>query len=399
MTIEKPSGPYPVAVCDAHMPESSNPAFRLRLFYPTTDIAAASAARAQWCPPSSARVDSTIMSILRFARIPLAPLLALPLSYLGKMELPAAASGVVADTADRALPLMLFSHGLGGAIGNYSNFCMDAASHGMLVVAPEHTDGSAFEAVLAPPSDTPIPYVRFSAATHGSLAAFRGGQLRTRSENMHALLNVLHGLHKGTSDAAQMLRPLRSEVAVPMLQGRVDFQQVYVAGHSFGAATTLLLGTDATLPHAMGTPRALICLDAWLLPLKERLRTVQLQDDARVLFIDQAGSAMADSIGIRQRFLQRVGGPKIQQGDVGVVQVATGLHNDASDFPLRVPTWIANTAGMTMPKSDPAMLLARQNCATRAFLDGPDTWLSFRSRVVDGEEPGLCLGPSDIGEN
>ena len=40
------------------------------------------------------------------------------------------------------LPTVIFSHGLGGNCDNYSQLCGDIASHGYIVIAMEHEDGS-----------------------------------------------------------------------------------------------------------------------------------------------------------------------------------------------------------------------------------------------------------------
>lgn len=53
---------------------------------------------------------------------------------------------------DFRLPTMVFSHGLGGTRLAYSHICCSIASYGVVVVAPEHRDGSA-----------PVSFVRTSA--------------------------------------------------------------------------------------------------------------------------------------------------------------------------------------------------------------------------------------------
>ena len=40
-------------------------------------------------------------------------------------------------------PVMVFSHGLGGSRNAYSHLCGSLASYGLVVIAPDHRDGSA----------------------------------------------------------------------------------------------------------------------------------------------------------------------------------------------------------------------------------------------------------------
>ena len=53
------------------------------------------------------------------------------------------------NTTNKRWPVMVFSHGLGGSRNAYSHLVGSIASHGMIVIAPEHRDGS-----------TPISYIR-----------------------------------------------------------------------------------------------------------------------------------------------------------------------------------------------------------------------------------------------
>lgn len=56
-------------------------------------------------------------------------------------------------------PVMVFSHGLGGMRTTYSYICADIASHGWVVAAIEHRDGSAS---LALTESGPVIYERGS---------------------------------------------------------------------------------------------------------------------------------------------------------------------------------------------------------------------------------------------
>lgn len=54
---------------------------------------------------------------------------------------------------------MVFSHGLGGMRTTYSYICADIASHGWVVAAVEHRDGSASMAMT---HSGPILYERMA---------------------------------------------------------------------------------------------------------------------------------------------------------------------------------------------------------------------------------------------
>ena len=64
-------------------------------------------------------------------------------------------------TPDGGYPLVVFSHGLGGCIEMYTGLCASVASLGHVVIALEHTDGSACFA--RDDSGAPIAYKRYKA--------------------------------------------------------------------------------------------------------------------------------------------------------------------------------------------------------------------------------------------
>lgn len=371
---EAPTGPYKVAAVDARLSADVTRGLRLRLFYPAPDEKHHASPPAPWFPPSgngSRLQDETILGVLRFARLPAAPLLAPLLSAIPRQPIPASLGG---PSAPSRFPLVLFSHGLGGSIANYCSLCIDIASHGYVVAAPEHTDASAFAAYIGDEREF-IPYAHFTPGIHGP--DFRRKQLETRRGDLDATLAAIRTADLGDGKFI----PLSDEVEFPELTGKVDVQSAVVVGHSFGAAT--VLSYAAAHP---GLARKVVCLDAWLQPLGEEfMRAVDLRD-SDVLFVDQALSGMKDSVALREKIPRPSG-----QGTADAIKVLNGMHNNASDFPLRVPKYIAVAARMTAPGSDPLALLQAQNRAVASFLKGRESWQAFRCGVAAGEDEGLAL--------
>lgn len=116
---------------------------RVRLFYPTTEAAAATGDMAPYCTDGHQTSDG-MASFVGFRQLGLSFLL----DHLAK-----ASSGCVSDApigGDRnlALPLMIYSHGYGGNMDMGAYFFRTMASKGIIVAALEHTDGTASSTIL-----------------------------------------------------------------------------------------------------------------------------------------------------------------------------------------------------------------------------------------------------------
>ncbi|KAI5843839.1 platelet-activating factor acetylhydrolase, isoform II-domain-containing protein [Morchella snyderi] len=227
-------------------------------------------------------------------------------------------------------PTMIFSHGLGGTRLAYSHICGSLASYGIVVVAPEHRDGSAPvsfvktapnsspEAVVLPGSrpESGEPAIDGTANTGASgraqvdyithphhpseeTASGRNAQLETRMREISHIYTALCKL-----DRDGVLPAAHSSISPPTtsnghllstFKDRLDIRtpgRLIWAGHSFGASTMLqLIKTVATPPSAHpdfaplfsppptaaddGVPLAaqitpdspLMLLDLWCLPL------------------------------------------------------------------------------------------------------------------------------------
>jgi predicted dienelactone hydrolase len=115
------------------------------------------------------------------------------------------------EAAVRPLPLMVFSHGIGGSRANYSYLGRHWASHGVASLHVQHVG-----------SDRSV--------WGGSLLGVVG-RLRTAATEAEAVQRV-HDLRFALD------RLLAADTPVPDLQ--VDAQRIVAAGHSYGANTVLL---------------------------------------------------------------------------------------------------------------------------------------------------------------
>jgi platelet-activating factor acetylhydrolase len=153
-------------------------------------------------------------------------------------------------TSTKRWPVMIFSHGLGGTRNAYSHIVGSIASHGMIVIAPEHRDGSTpISFIRDVPFTTPtektsagsknknkVDYVKLSHTPSREVEEGRNAQLRVRLWEIGAIYSSLLKIDQGdrltnldTSSTSLSLFANKMDVHRP---GKIAF-----AGHSFGAST------------------------------------------------------------------------------------------------------------------------------------------------------------------
>jgi platelet-activating factor acetylhydrolase len=130
------------------------------------------------------------------------------------------------------LPVVVFSHGLGGHRAVYSIICGELASQGYVVLAVEHADGTASAARLAGGRGW-----RFYQGLGGEEGQV--GKTRQRVEEMRTALAALRGLHRGEAAAGLALGGGLRPGA--FLAGALDLRCVAAIGHSYGGATAASL--------------------------------------------------------------------------------------------------------------------------------------------------------------
>ncbi len=138
----------------------------------------------------------------------------------------------VPDGADGQLPVIVFSHGLGGTRSGYEYLGRHWASYGYLCVHIQHPGSD--DAAWRGQAD---PMASMKAAANGRNTMQRGLDIKFALDQLEAL-----------------------QAADPVLRGKLDLDRVGFAGHSFGAHTTLMaIGQVFPLPggrdFSFGDPR------------------------------------------------------------------------------------------------------------------------------------------------
>lgn len=145
---------------------------------------------------------------------------------------------------------MFFSHGLGGSRNAYSHIVGSLSSHGIVVIAPDHRDGSA-----------PISYVRATGSSEARAVEYRSLPHQPSTETFEGRdeqlkirmweIGLIHDavLRMDAGGHIKNLDPNKSHHhkgdsgnLLSMFVDKLDVHRpggISWVGHSFGAATTL----------------------------------------------------------------------------------------------------------------------------------------------------------------
>lgn len=101
--------------------------------------------------------------------------------------------------ASKRWPVMVFSHGLGGTRNQYSHIVGLLASHGVVVLTPEHRDGSGPISFVGGPNGKAVEYKNIPHSQSKEVEDARDEQLGVRLWELgllhEALLKIDRGEH------------------------------------------------------------------------------------------------------------------------------------------------------------------------------------------------------------
>jgi pimeloyl-ACP methyl ester carboxylesterase len=300
------------------------------------------------------------------------------------------------------MPLVVYSHGLGGSIDLYSYQTMSLAAHGSVVVALTHTDGSA-PVVPQPPGMEALQHNHDVLELHhqGKTVEYvraRRAQTERRVQEFLGAAEFLHQImidFKGNGDE---LHPEYQQLAHrlrPYLK-RLQANHTFFMGHSFGGTTALsaahrrpdlakaIIAHEPAIDWAPDDCRRSLFADDRLegltrdynggtggfeteIPKGQEIANSIHDLDILVLnskeWMDKDWGAAS-----LLNEMHRNGRLGKQNGvsSYGVVKDTT--HNEFADTCMLTPLWLARPVGLTGPRNpiDTAVEIAER---TRSFLE------------------------------
>ncbi|PAA88661.1 hypothetical protein BOX15_Mlig020846g1, partial [Macrostomum lignano] len=187
-----------------------------------------------------------------------------------------------AEAVGEQLPAIVLSHGLGGSRHLYSSLSLELASHGFVVAAVEHRDGSACATFYAePPADegnhgdgpeaSRVSWLPLQRAALDDVP-LRNGQAEQRAaECLEAAETLCLLTRSGSAEVSNRMPdsdcgPDADARMLDQFKGRIDEKRIHLMGHSFGGASALTaLSTAPT-----GLFRTCTLMDCWMLPVGEQ---------------------------------------------------------------------------------------------------------------------------------
>ena len=245
-------------------------------------------------------------------------------------------------TLEETWPTVIFSHGLFGSMELYSTICREIASHGFVVVAPEHEDSSASYAEKATSHEFSgdgirksdqvevifgngaaridlsegydeyfakyvIPYKTPEDVVYSekeSVINFRRPFLQKRFQELRYLIIGLIQLasdpqtaennpnydHAITEDFMSFEKKKLREVLLTTNLTDPDKKSVILAGHSFGGSTVLSmvhqLNDDITTMIKGVNIKSLLLLDTWVSPVPDEILSRKLNIPTMSIFCE-----------------------------------------------------------------------------------------------------------------
>ncbi|KAF1832773.1 hypothetical protein BDW02DRAFT_570680 [Decorospora gaudefroyi] len=143
------------------------------------------------------------------------------------------------DEGFGTLPCMVFTHGMAGMSQSYAHYLGSIASHGYVVAAVEHRDGSGPGTIIHYPDgkERKVWHMKLEALESTSPMTdldLKAAQLNFREAEISETIKLFAQLNAGEPPVVN-LKPHSLRNALPGFQNRLNLSAVTVGGHSYGA--------------------------------------------------------------------------------------------------------------------------------------------------------------------
>ena len=244
------------------------------------------------------------------------------------------------------LPLMLFSHGIMGIRTSYSGIISELVSHGWVVCAVEHADGSAgyTRTVDMDTNDsrllegaTPLKSVPFQFMEMNEEMYPKWNQrLSYRTAEMDIVFSYMHHLSKGTTEDFFKICPdepsddlanlqtyisknpekakyfsLYPQNQRSMFKDRLDFDKFVLSGHSMGSATCFecclessgeKVGISSKFRSAI---QGILAMDPWMYPISRPYHFTEYTPFKPILVINSEKFFWRENSDALESFLEK----------------------------------------------------------------------------------------------
>lgn len=241
--------------------QNGEPAFRLdtvlfTLYYPAVKGSRSSKPRHKWFPKPISLIAEGYAHAAHFNNFFSRPLftfalwgLASSIDIPAKVDVPlidpsSSMQDADGDEADLSrLPVVVLSHGDVSSRTDYTAYCGELASRGIVVAAIEHRDGSCPGSIVHLPHGKTRRVLLWRAdqlkpengKEEVSNDEWRFQKLAYRDAEIHETIRVLEDLDLGRGDEVFSYNYRKEGKDLEHWKGRLDFSHLVIAGHSFGA--------------------------------------------------------------------------------------------------------------------------------------------------------------------
>lgn len=246
----------PRQVVDAVFKADGKPAFQLdtvlfTLYYPSIKGARSSKPKHKWFPKPISLIAEGYATAAHFNNFFSRPLftfalwgLASSIDIPAKVDVPLLRDSEKAVAGDlEQLPVVVLSHGDVSARTDYTAYCGELASRGVIVAAIEHRDGSCPGTRVHLPEGKKKDVIFFRAnqlqpeksKTEMSNDDYRFKKLAFRDSEIQETITILEKLNKGNGEKIYAQNYRKEGRTLPEWENRLNMSQTVIAGHSFGA--------------------------------------------------------------------------------------------------------------------------------------------------------------------